>query len=160
MSQCRGRNKGNGLRCKLIRASGWCHHHVGQSIDPPTWGDLADETQCMGVYRSNGPNRVKGSRCQQMTKNSYCRYHVDSAVRKLPGPRIIPDELRKEVFRLSQGVCYVCVFPIYFESFHCAHIIPDVEGGASTIENLRGACPECNLKCGRQNLDKFKLIRF
>lgn len=41
-------------------------------------------------------------------------------------------------------------------SFHCGHIIRQVNGGTSTIDNLIPLCVLCNLSMGKTNLDEFK----
>jgi 5-methylcytosine-specific restriction endonuclease McrA len=39
--------------------------------------------------------------------------------------------------------------------FHCGHVIAEVNGGKTTLENLRPICAQCNLSMGRKNMDDF-----
>ena len=40
-------------------------------------------------------------------------------------------------------------------NFHCSHIIAEVRGGLTTIDNLRPTCATCNLSCATKNLREF-----
>jgi 5-methylcytosine-specific restriction endonuclease McrA len=40
--------------------------------------------------------------------------------------------------------------------FHCGHIISEVDGGSTTVDNLLPICAQCNLSMGKMNLYDFK----
>ena len=39
--------------------------------------------------------------------------------------------------------------------FHCGHIIAEVNGGKTTVENLKPICAQCNLSMGSMNMNEF-----
>ena len=39
--------------------------------------------------------------------------------------------------------------------FHCGHIIAEVNGGETTVENLKPICAQCNLSMGSMNMNEF-----
>ena len=39
--------------------------------------------------------------------------------------------------------------------FHCGHIISEINGGKTNINNLKPICSTCNLSMGRKNMDEF-----
>ena len=49
---------------------------------------------------------------------------------------------------------------INITNFHCGHVIAEVNGGETNINNLRPICSGCNLSMGSMNMDDFiKMIR-
>lgn len=49
---------------------------------------------------------------------------------------------------------------INITSFHCGHVIAEVNGGETNINNLRPVCSGCNLSMASMNMDDFiKMIR-
>ncbi len=40
--------------------------------------------------------------------------------------------------------------------FHCGHVIAEVNGGQTNVDNLRPICAQCNLSMGSMNLYDFK----
>lgn len=60
----------------------------------------------------------------------------------------ISPALRQFVFTRSGGKCQRCAAPIPIESFHCAHLVPAVDGGPVHESNLEAWCPHCNLTNG------------
>jgi hypothetical protein len=63
----------------------------------------------------------------------------------MPHP-FIPQSLRDQVAAEAGYRCGYCLTPQSFTAMpmHIEHIIPVVEGGQSTVENLWLACPLCN----------------
>lgn len=64
------------------------------------------------------------------------------------GPRTAGTRLRFKVFRRDGYTCQYCgrrapEFPL-----HVDHIVPWSKGGATTLDNLRTACSQCNLGKG------------
>ena len=39
--------------------------------------------------------------------------------------------------------------------FHCGHIISEINGGKTNINNLKPICSICNFSMGRKNMDEF-----
>src|SRR5271156_1906384 len=73
----------------------------------------------------------------------------------------ISKRLREKAWRLTNGdslngTCYVCKNVLYFNNFEVGHIIAEVNGGSTSIENLRAVCRPCNRSCGTNNMDAFK----
>ena len=53
--------------------------------------------------------------------------------------------------------CWVCQFtPITQREFDTGHVIAEINGGATHIDNLRPICRKCNLSMGAQNMETFK----
>lgn len=80
---------------------------------------------------------------------------------KKPKKATIPKALRdavwvRDIGKNYNGNCYVCQKEVDITSFECAHIIAEVNGGETTLSNLRITCKICNLSCGKNNLDDFK----
>jgi len=39
--------------------------------------------------------------------------------------------------------------------FHCGHIIAEVNGGHTIVDNLKPICAQCNLSMGSMNMNEF-----
>lgn len=58
---------------------------------------------------------------------------------------------------IGKTKCFCCqVNDIKMSSFHCGHVVAEVNGGKTTVDNLRPICSACNLSMGSENLDDFK----
>jgi 5-methylcytosine-specific restriction endonuclease McrA len=52
-----------------------------------------------------------------------------------------------------EGTCQACkISTIYNTSFHCGHVIAEVNGGDHTISNLRPICADCNSAMGTTSM--------
>lgn len=62
----------------------------------------------------------------------------------------VPASLRKRVVRRAKQRCEYCGLSQVGQAatFHVDHIMPQVVGGASTLENLALACVHCSLRKG------------
>ena len=40
-------------------------------------------------------------------------------------------------------------------SFHCGHIIAEINGGTITVSNLKPICQNCNSSMGVKNMNDF-----
>lgn len=56
------------------------------------------------------------------------------------------DRVRNAVFLRDRFICQYCWKRV--DKPHCDHVIPKSRGGKDEIENLKTACPECNLRKG------------
>ena len=75
---------------------------------------------------------------------------VPKVVRDLAWARWIGDDVAKTK-------CMCCgLNEIKMNSFHCGHIMAEVNGGKTTVDNLRPICAACNLSMGADNMDEFK----
>lgn len=155
------------LRCPGKYLSDTAHHRAGDPCEQPgrtdrdgycQWHEPLPEKNEKNEKRCPAV-KCNGEQCGAPCESGYCHIHVAKAVAAMPGPRVITRGTRTAVFLASRGECYVCACVIRSDAFHCAHIVPDVEGGAATLENLRATCSTCNLRCGRKNLDVFKAER-
>lgn len=77
--------------------------------------------------------------------------------------RKIPQKLRIEVWKKYNGdsfsgFCYSCKDSLRFENFHAGHVIAEINGGETTLNNLFPVCSSCNISCGRKNLEEFKEV--
>ena len=55
------------------------------------------------------------------------------------------------------AVCYCCSLSrITQREFDTGHVIAEINGGKTHIDNLRPVCRKCNLSMGAQNMDEFK----
>jgi len=68
-------------------------------------------------------------------------------------PKLRIQVWRKEFNNTDNGKCPLCDKNIYIDNygFHCSHIISEVNGGKTDINNLRPLCEACNLKMGKNN---------
>ena len=58
---------------------------------------------------------------------------------------------------IARAKCMCCgVNEIKMNSFHCGHVTAEVNGGKTTVDNLRPICAACNLSMGTVNLNDFK----
>lgn len=59
---------------------------------------------------------------------------------------------------IAKSKCFCCgLNEIKMNSFHCGHVVAEVNGGKTTVDNLRPICASCNLSMGTDNLDDFKV---
>ncbi|ARF12583.1 HNH endonuclease [Klosneuvirus KNV1] len=57
---------------------------------------------------------------------------------------------------IGTALCYCCRhMKIRQDSFHCGHVISEVNGGTLEIDNLRPICALCNGSMGTMNLEEF-----
>ena len=58
--------------------------------------------------------------------------------------------------QIGQTLCPICKFNIITQmDFHCGHIVPECEGGATNADNLQPICAKCNLSMGKKNMREF-----
>lgn len=69
---------------------------------------------------------------------------------------MIPPELRAQVWEQGDGRCYVCGKKVE-TGWHCSHVVAELKGGPTTVENLRVCCSHCNLSMG--DLDLYHYIK-
>jgi 5-methylcytosine-specific restriction endonuclease McrA len=79
----------------------------------------------------------------------------------------IPKALKMKVWDKTYGMavgetkCLNCKLSTISQmSFHCSHIIPESEGGATNVENLVALCASCNLSMGKKNMRDFHHMYF
>lgn len=60
--------------------------------------------------------------------------------------RGIPAPVRRAVIERDGLVCQLCGCSVEPGAFHLDHIVPWAEGGEHSVDNLRVACPPCNLR--------------
>ena len=75
---------------------------------------------------------------------------------------LIPAALKASVWttwlgdHIGSTTCLCCgTTQITQLNFHASHVIADVKGGATTVENLRPTCAKCNLSCATRNMRDF-----
>jgi hypothetical protein len=91
------------------------------------------------------PKKVKN------TEESKIKY------KKKPIKKALRMELWKNTFGDTlKGNCYCCNRELQIDNFEAGHIIPEVEGGETHINNLKVVCKSCNTSCATQNMEEFK----
>ncbi len=74
-------------------------------------------------------------------------------------PKAIRMQLWKNTFGDTlYGHCCACNREIQVDDFQAGHIIAEVNGGTTTLNNLRPICKPCNTSSGIMNLDEFTKI--
>ena len=73
------------------------------------------------------------------------RHHNKRRARKAAVPH--EPYSRQEVFDRDNGCCYLCEIPLE-PGWHVEHVVPIAMGGPDTFDNVRAACPPCNLRKG------------
>jgi hypothetical protein len=75
----------------------------------------------------------------------------------------IPKSLKKQVWdkwigsNIGLTKCLCCNHQeIRQIEFHCGHIISEVKGGKTNVDNLKPICAQCNLSMGSMNMNEFK----
>lgn len=63
---------------------------------------------------------------------------------------------RLRVYERDGGVCTYCGEAVYPGKFHVDHSVSRRNGGTNHLNNLRTACPPCNLSKGGLNARQFK----
>jgi 5-methylcytosine-specific restriction endonuclease McrA len=81
--------------------------------------------------------------------------------------KAIPKSLKKKVWdkwigpNIGRTKCLCCKHEeIRQIEFHCGHIIAEVNGGETNVENLRPICAQCNLSMGSMSMDEFRKTYF
>ncbi len=78
----------------------------------------------------------------------------------LPTKTNIPKKVHSDVWEKWIGFDHIaCLCPLcqmstikFFDTWHCAHVIPSCNGGTTNIYNLRPICSGCNQGMGTQNM--------
>ena len=116
-----------------------------------------------GVYGAF-PNWKEHQRIRD-SKNK-CPEPDDTSVNDWYLRRFIPLEMKVQLLNRDNFKCQICgkyvtscrdarrFVKLGSGLYHIDHIVPVVQGGRATMENLRVTCPECNLK--RHKLFTFK----
>lgn len=74
--------------------------------------------------------------------------------------KAIPKTIRNQVWRKYCGnsldsKCYCCHQKLQYECWEAGHIVAEVNGGETSLENLRPICVACNRSMGRMNMTDF-----
>ncbi len=79
----------------------------------------------------------------------------------------IPKSVRTHVWNhyigsaKGESSCYCCgINRIDKAAFEAGHVVPEVAGGPSTVENLRPICGECNRSMKDMNMKEFALKHY
>jgi HNH endonuclease len=83
----------------------------------------------------------------------------DTKTKKKTVPKVLRDLSWSKWIgeEIGKSKCFCCeVNEIKMSSFHCGHVVAEVNGGKTTVDNLRPICSACNLSMGSENLTDFK----
>lgn len=110
--------------------------------------------------RATSPVHVKQLKDRKRPVAHVKKPEVSSIPYKKKAP---PKSLGKVVWRKKFGAqvgeakCPCCENEkIYQDSFHCGHIIAEVHGGLTKLDNLIPVCSGCNGSMGTENFYEFK----
>lgn len=82
-----------------------------------------------------------------VTKSTYKKASIPKAMKLALWNKYFPNS--------KIGECLACRRILYDDDFHAAHNLAEVNGGSTTLDNLRISCRLCNLSCGIKNFDEF-----
>ena len=114
--------------------------------------------------------------CKNLVKNSYTKcYECNSKVVKEDSgsepeatpyvkqtiPKTVRNCLWINYFKDNrEGKCCCCKREtISIGNFHAGHIIAEINGGKTTLDNMRPICMLCNTSMQRSNMDEF-IVRY
>jgi hypothetical protein len=84
---------------------------------------------------------------------------TEEKVKRKTIPKVVKDQSWAKWIGddVAKAKCMCCgIHEIKMNSFHCGHVVALVNGGKSSVDNLRPICAACNLSMGTENLDDFK----
>lgn len=84
---------------------------------------------------------------QRDFKASPPRIHIDR--------KVISEEDKEYLFKLSQGICYCCGTNVSREHGKLGHIISHHFGGTETRDNIRYVCNTCNTNMGTADMYEY-----
>jgi hypothetical protein len=114
----------------------------------------------------------KSQEYQILEKNFELACHTIEFMKKNVVPKkkeprkkeVIPMNIRRAVWSQHIGLergsarCYCCnITEIYQMTFHCGHVVSEVQGGKVTIDNLRPICQTCNSSMGTKNMHEYMI---
>ena len=107
--------------------------------------------------KQNECKKLKINSCNPLNKNikknikivNYHKKNIPKTLKKMVWDKYIGPDIGKTK-------CMCCKHQeIRQIEFHCGHIIAEVNGGNTSIDNLRPICAQCNLSMGKMNMDIF-----
>jgi hypothetical protein len=104
-------------------------------------------TECNKTYKT-----MKGLEKHQTTvicTKTYKKKYIPATLKRLVWNKYIGEYLGK-------SKCYCCqVTDITQLSFHCGHVIAEMNNGQLDLNNLRPICQNCNSSMGSKNMNEF-----
>ena len=85
----------------------------------------------------------------EIAKDNKKKNQISATLKRLVWNKYIGEEIGK-----AKCMCCNCTY-ITQMSFHCGHIIAEVNGGETTIKNLKPICQNCNSSMGTKNMNDF-----
>ena len=115
---------------------------------------------CVGtkVKKIHPKNKSKTDNCnplivRMINKPKYRKKNIPKSLKKMVWDTYIGPDIGK-------AKCMCCKHQdIRQIEFHCGHIIAEVNGGQTNVDNLRPICAQCNLSMGRTDMNSF-IIKF
>lgn len=112
-------------------------------------GNLWASTDPLLIRENDLDGESPGDAWRRLIDSQENRANESPGVSCSPSPcassRVIPVEVRREVWRRDQGRCVICGSQ---ERLEFDHIIPVSMGGASTVRNVQLLCESCNRSKG------------
>jgi hypothetical protein len=84
---------------------------------------------------------------------------MESKPKRKAVPKVVKDQSWAKWIGddIAKAKCLCCgIHEIKMNSFHCGHVLAVVNGGKTSVDNLRPICAACNLSMGTENLEDFK----
>jgi hypothetical protein len=101
------------------------------------------------INELEGDGEIQNNKEPENKDKPYKKKHISATLKRLVWNKYIGESIGK-------AKCYCCkTTDITQLSFHCGHVIPEYEGGYTTLDNLRPICQNCNSSMGTQNMNEF-----
>jgi hypothetical protein len=129
-------------------------NYKGIGIRNEKYSDIIEEDCIEEVYREIKVNTPSKEIIKSDVKTIFKKKNIPKHVKTLCWNLYIGEDKNS-----SKCVCCNST-TINITSFHCGHVIAEINGGETNINNLRPICSGCNLSMASMNMDDFiKMIR-
>lgn len=120
-----------------------------RTVDRDTLANAIEKRLNLHTYKPESTLNIETCYSEKNTTNKKKKQKVPAAVKRLVWNKYIGETIGK-----TKCMCCI-VTDITQLSFHCGHIISEVNGGTIDILNLRPICQNCNSSMGTMNMTEF-----
>lgn len=124
--------------------------------------DIADENKFyLGIYTQSKKDYTY-KWILEILENNEIKNEFQNPVKK----KKIPPMKKQQVWDywkcgVNKSKCHCCrIATIYYNSYHCGHVIAESNGGTLDIENLRPICQSCNSSMNNKNMIDYMNINY
>ncbi len=101
------------------------------------------------IIYNNKNNKEFQSFISDILNIKYKKKNIPSALKKVVWHKYIGEDIGK-------SKCLCCnLTDITQMSFHCGHIVAEINGGSMDVNNLKPICQNCNSSMGSKNMNDF-----